>query len=112
MALALGGQTLDHDCPVARTIAGGRTELTLCECEKATGAPNGLSCEKEGWFVSNWEREGSWVRVTHLHPLTPSINEVQRAGRVKALSYSPEHTSVVLQALLHNPSNTSQNVFC
>ena len=46
--------------------AGGRTELTLCECEPATGAPNGLSCEKEGWFISSWEREGSWVRALAL----------------------------------------------
>jgi hypothetical protein len=35
--------------------------MTLCECEKATGSPNGLSCEKEGWFISNFERQGSWV---------------------------------------------------
>ena len=36
-------------------------QLALCDCEKATGAPEGLSCEKEGWFISNFEREGSWV---------------------------------------------------
>ncbi len=40
-------------------------ELALCDCEVATGPPNGLSCEKEGWFVSSFEREGSWVRSTH-----------------------------------------------
>ena len=36
-------------------------QLALCDCEKATGAPEGLSCDKEGWFISNFEREGSWV---------------------------------------------------
>ena len=44
----------------------------ICKCEKAflktsrhvqaTGSPNGLSCgEREGWFISSFEREGSWV---------------------------------------------------
>ena len=37
-------------------------ELALCDCEFATGPPNGLSCDKEGWFISSFEREGSWVR--------------------------------------------------
>lgn len=39
--------------------------MTLCECEKATGSPNGLSCDKEGWFISSFEREGSWVRAAN-----------------------------------------------
>ena len=30
-------------------------ELALCECEKAVGSPDGLGCEKEGWFISNFE---------------------------------------------------------
>ena len=38
-------------------------ELELCDCEKATGSPDGLSCGKEGWFISSFEREGSWVRA-------------------------------------------------
>lgn len=42
-------------------------ELALCDCEFATGPPNGLSCEKEGWFVSSFEREGSWVCRTRFH---------------------------------------------
>ena len=36
-------------------------ELALCDCEFATGPPDGLSCDKEGWFISNFERQGSWV---------------------------------------------------
>ena len=47
-----------------RALAGLRTgaELELCDCEKATSSPDGLSCGKEGWFISSFEREGSWVR--------------------------------------------------
>jgi hypothetical protein len=47
--------------------------MTLCECEPATGAPNGLSCEKEGFFLSSWEREGSWVR-----PVLFSLSSMER----------------------------------
>ncbi|KAL6770310.1 hypothetical protein ACKKBG_A34460 [Auxenochlorella protothecoides x Auxenochlorella symbiontica] len=39
----------------------GELQLKLCECERAAGAPNGLSCDKAGWFVSSWERQGQWV---------------------------------------------------
>lgn len=49
-----------------RAVVGISTEMTLCECEKAQGAPNGLSCDKEGWFISSFEREGSWVRTSCL----------------------------------------------
>lgn len=49
----------------AIVVVGVSTEMTLCECEKAGGAPNGLSCDKEGWFISSFEREGSWVRFDY-----------------------------------------------
>ena len=39
----------------------GQVRVKLCECELASGQPNGLSCEKAGWFVSSWERQGQWV---------------------------------------------------
>lgn len=38
-------------------------ELNLCDCERALGTPHGLSCEKEGWFITGFERKGSWVRT-------------------------------------------------
>lgn len=41
-------------------------ELALCDCEFATGPPDGLSCDKEGWFISNFERQGSWVGPVSL----------------------------------------------
>lgn len=52
------------DAPVA---------LKLCECERATGAPNGLSCDKEGWFISSFERQGQWVAGGGYVPLSRAI---------------------------------------
>ena len=37
-------------------------EILFCECEKASGPPSGLGCGKEGWFISNFENQGTWVR--------------------------------------------------
>eukprot|EP00887_Chlorella_sp_A99_P004577 scaffold4.g4577.t1 len=51
----------------------GRVELKLCECERATGAPYGLSCDKEGWFVSGFERQGQWVAGGGYVPLSHAI---------------------------------------
>ena len=39
----------------------GPEPLQLCDCEPARGPPNGLSCDKEGWFISSFERVGEWV---------------------------------------------------
>ena len=36
-------------------------QLQLCECQRAGGFPNGLGCEKEGWFISGFENKGTWV---------------------------------------------------
>lgn len=54
-------QASHHPALSAGYVGSDTGELALCDCEFATGSPNGLSCEKEGWFVSSFEREGSWV---------------------------------------------------
>ena len=36
--------------------------LDLCECEQSIAdSTGGLGCDKEGWFVSSFERVGTWV---------------------------------------------------
>ncbi|KAK9824271.1 hypothetical protein WJX72_009086 [[Myrmecia] bisecta] len=57
----------------AGTLRDRTVELTLCECEKASGSPDGLSCEKEGWFISSFEREGSWLSGGGLVPLSHAV---------------------------------------
>jgi syndecan 1 len=52
---------------------GGQVQLKLCDCERATGPPNGLSCDKEGWFVSSFERQGQWVAGGGYVPLSHAI---------------------------------------
>ena len=59
--------------PAAVVLGDEPVELALCDCEFATGPPNGLSCDKEGWFVSSFEREGSWVRPLFLAPTSTLI---------------------------------------
>ena len=47
----------------------GAIQLQLGECEAATGYPSGLGCDKEGWFISDFKNQGTWVRQQpHPHP--------------------------------------------
>ncbi len=52
----------------APAVLRAGAELELCDCEKAASSPDGLSCGKEGWFISSFEREGSWVRRVPAQP--------------------------------------------
>lgn len=51
----------------------GQVQLKLCECERAIGAPAGLSCAKHGWFISGFERQGQWVSGGGYVPLSHAI---------------------------------------
>ncbi|EFN57686.1 expressed protein [Chlorella variabilis] len=68
--------SLNDSATAALLLANGddaKIQLRLCECERATGAPSGLSCDKEGWFISSWERQGQWVAGGGYVPLSHAI---------------------------------------
>lgn len=62
-----------HSAPFNSTLKdspSGLVQLDLCDCERADGYPNGLGCTKEGFFISSFENQGTWVR----QPLNKFIN--------------------------------------
>lgn len=48
-------------------------QLKLCECERAVGSPNGLSCGKQGWFITSFERQGQWMAGGGTVPLSHAV---------------------------------------
>ncbi|GLC41375.1 hypothetical protein PLESTF_000296800 [Pleodorina starrii] len=55
------------------TVTGQEYRVELCECEPAGGIPHGLGCERDGWFVSNFEYQGSWMGRDGVVPLSRAI---------------------------------------
>lgn len=47
--------------------------LTLCDCQEADGPPSGLSCQKEGYFVGSFQRQGQWVIGGEPVPLSKAV---------------------------------------
>jgi syndecan 1 len=47
--------------------------LDVCDCEEATGSPVGLSCDREGFFVVSFERQGQWVAGGDAVPLSKAM---------------------------------------
>ena len=73
-------------------LAAGPLALDLCDCQKSTGSPDGLGCDREGYFVSSFEQRGSWVRrracscccrCRRTAPLTAFVLSRPRAPRRK-----------------------------
>lgn len=59
------GQPIHQDEPPIK--------LDLCDCQVAAGAPGGLSCNKEGFFIAHFERQGQWVAGGGAVPLSRAI---------------------------------------
>lgn len=62
-------ESLSSGPQAACCASDGPEVLELCECEVAQGGPHGLSCGKEGWFISNFQQAGQWVSANFLHAL-------------------------------------------
>ncbi|KAG2499753.1 hypothetical protein HYH03_002685 [Edaphochlamys debaryana] len=69
VALAPTGNAIN----VKEVIPGPEPRVDLCECEPAAGFPHGLGCEREGWFISNFEFQGTWMGGGGLVPLSRAI---------------------------------------
>ena len=65
--------------------------LDLCDCEPAQGDPGHLSCSKEGFFISDFERQGEWMAGGGSVPLSraiccrPCLPEKFTRGQIKEL---------------------------
>lgn len=66
------------------------SQLTLCECMAASGGPNGLSCDKDGWFIIGFQHQGTWggdsggllplSRAICCRPCVPSSIDIPHTG--------------------------------
>lgn len=97
----------------------GQVQIKLCECERASGAPNGLSCDKTGWFVSSWERQGQWVTPFSLvgggivplshaiccRPCLPTELPADDSGRVPAGQQPVAVISLACHTSTNDPSD-------
>lgn len=84
LTLALAGAAVAEPPLVADVVAvpaasprprpnADRVSLRLCDCQEATGPPGGLSCDKEGFFISTFQRQGQWVAGGGAVPLSHAV---------------------------------------
>ncbi|GLI61083.1 hypothetical protein VaNZ11_003350 [Volvox africanus] len=66
-------RAFNHWSDAFKNVTGQEYQVELCECEPATGVPHGLGCDKDGWFVSNFEYQGTWMGRDGLVPLSRAI---------------------------------------
>ena len=57
-----------------------REQLDLCDCRPASGDPEGLSCDAEGYVVAGFERHGVYLVADSADLLLTASHSVSPIG--------------------------------
>jgi hypothetical protein len=105
---------------MSRGEDGGETSryLSLCDCQEAQGHPSGLSCEKEGYFIGSFQRQGQWLIGGEPVPLSNAVccRPCLPTDGVKYADIQPtkdgvESSYVAVISVGCHPSSDSQSPF-
>jgi hypothetical protein len=90
--------------------------LDVCDCEIASGDPQNLSCDKEGYFIGRFQRQGQWVmggdpvplsKAVCCRPCLPHEREYK-----DGLDSSEDRIVAVISAGCHASSDSSSSFHC
>lgn len=117
-SLAKEGQSISLKV-FKRHMSEDLVRLEVCDCEEATGDPQGLSCSKEGYFVASFEREGQWAMGGEPVPLSKAVccrpclpeDKIAVEGLGRKLE-RPSDAIAVVSVGCHPSSNTESAFQC
>lgn len=104
---------------VGKRTSKDLVRLEMCDCEEATGDPQGLSCSKEGYFVASFEREGQWAMGGEPVPLSKALccrpclpgDKIAVEGKERRVE-RPSEAVAVVSVGCHPSSNTESAFQC
>ena len=97
-----------HTAPPTTTTAPAR--LDLCDCEWASGGPGNLSCPREGFIVTGYERVGRWaagggdVPLSRARCCRPCLPDDEDDGDDTTTTSRPRHPLAVLSLDCRSPT--------